>query len=141
MVSEEVLRSIQDSGLKDYTTLIPYVQHHKAIEYQRRSQVLLLLEIDKVETRGIIPGKLFEYMAARRPVLAIGPKNWEAGEMVTQNGIGCYFQSEENDGIIDQLLEWFRFYEMGTLTVDHIALEKYTRRELTKQLAEEIKWG
>ena len=140
VVSEEVLTSIQNNGLKEYTTLIPYVEHQRAIELQRQSQILLLLEIDKEETRGIIPGKLFEYMAAKRPVLAIGPDNWEAGEMVVQNGIGCYFQSNEKNAIKDQLLEWFSYYEKSALNVENVSLEKYTRRELTKILAEEIRW-
>lgn len=140
VVSEEVLTTIHDCGLEEFTTLIPYVKHEKAIALQRQSQVLLLLEIDREETRGIIPGKLFEYMAAHRPVLAIGPVNWEAGEMVRQNGIGRYFHSEESNAIRDQLIEWFTYYEMGTLKVENLSLEKYTRRELTKHLAEEIKW-
>ena len=62
--------------LKDYVT------HEEAVNYQRRSQLLLLAEIDTPHTRGIIPGKLFEYLAAKRPILAIGPEDWEGGEIV-----------------------------------------------------------
>ena len=141
VASDQILSSITELGLGEFIELIPYVKHKKAIELQQRSQVLLLLEIDSEETKGIIPGKLFEYMAARRPILAIGPKEWEAGHLVRQTGSGSYFHYEDHDAIKSQILQWFQLYQSGKLEVEENSIEKYTRRSLSKALAEEIKWG
>ena len=141
VVSDQILSSIEQMGLREFIELIPYVEHKKAIELQQSSQVLLLLEIDSEDTKGIIPGKLFEYMAARRPILAIGPKEWEAGHLVRQTGSGCYFHYEDHNAIKSQILQWFQLYQLGKLEVRVNSIEKYTRRSLSKVLAEEIKWG
>ena len=141
VVSDQILSSIEQLGLGEFIELIPYVEHKKAIELQQSSQVLLLLEIDSKDTRGIIPGKLFEYMAARRPILAIGPKGWEAGHLVQQTGSGSYFHYEDHDAIKSQIIQWFQLYQLGKLEAEGNSIEKYTRRSLSKVLAEEIKWG
>ena len=91
LVSEEVLQSIERHGLQSSLKRIPYLPHIQALERQRKAQVLLLIEIDSPDTSGIIPGKLFEYMAASRPVLAIGPPDWEAGGIVEACGCGSAF--------------------------------------------------
>ena len=140
VVSEQVFSTIKDTGLGDFTQLVPYVEHKKAIELQRRSQVLLLIEIDSEETRGIIPGKLFEYLAARRPILAIGPEHWEAGKMVRETGSGSYFLYKDQDAIKSQILQWFNQFESGELKVQDISIEKYSRRALSNDLATEIRW-
>ena len=140
VVSDQVLSTIKELGLDGFIQLVPYVEHKKAIEFQRQSQVLLLLEIDSEETRGIIPGKLFEYMAARRPILAIGPRNWEAGELVEQTGTGKYFLYADLNAIKSQILQWFHLYKSKQLDIEENSIEQYTRKALSKSLAEEIKW-
>ena len=56
-------------------TKIDYVPHNKVQQYQRNSQVLLLA-INKVPSaKGIITGKIFEYLQAKRPILAIGTED------------------------------------------------------------------
>jgi len=140
LVSEDVLDSIYQNGLKEHTTVVPYVSHKKALSYQQRAQVLLLLEIDSPESKGIIPGKLFEYMAAKRPILAIGPEGWEAGEMVRDSNCGVFLEYSALDALKTQLLIWFEQYRSGDLIPDSGSIDKYSRRSLTQKLAEELSW-
>ena len=58
-VSQEVLDSIADFGLDVYLNNLGYVSHQEAIAHQRKSQVLLLIEIDSEETKSIIPGNIW----------------------------------------------------------------------------------
>ena len=140
LISEDVLESIYQYGLKDHTTIIPYVGHKEAQAYQRASQVLLLLEIDRAECKGIIPGKLFEYMSAKRPILAIGPEDWEAGHMVEKTRSGVYFNYEAAETLKMQILEWYKLFQNGKLHLNPDNIGRYSRRSLTEKLAEELRW-
>ncbi|MDE3743358.1 glycosyltransferase family 4 protein [Maribacter polysaccharolyticus] len=138
VISDDVLQRINDSGLKDHTEILGYVSHNEALRIQQQSQVLLLVEIDAKETQGILPGKLYEYMAAKRPILAIGPKKWDAARIITETRSGSSFGYSDENKLKDVLLKWFSAYKNGGLYVNAQDLEKYSRRELTRELAKLI---
>ena len=140
VVSPEVLASLKEFGLSEYQERIGYVSHAEALGFQQRSQVLLLAEIDSEETKGIIPGKLFEYMAAQRPILGIGPKDWEVASIVEQTNTGVVFDYTTTSELKDVLLNWFASYEVGQLAVDSNNIHQYSRKSLTGTLAEFILW-
>ena len=140
VISQSVLDSLKKYNLNEFTTVIPYVSHDDALKYQRRSQVLLLIEKDSPEKQGIIPGKLFEYMASQRPILAIGPQNWESGKLVLDTKSGAYFVYSEKDGMKSQILEWFRQFEKQELEINPVNIERFSRRALTEKLATELVW-
>ena len=135
VVSEDVLQSIYDSGLKEHTELMGYVSHEEAVKLQQQSQVLLLVEIDSHETKGILPGKLYEYMAARRPILAIGPQHWDAAEIIEDTLSGASLGYGSKNGLKDVILKWFEAFQNGSLTTESKDIEKYSRRELSRELA------
>jgi hypothetical protein len=140
LVSEQTLGDIESCGLKPFMKLREYIPHKQAKEAQRSAQVLLLIEIDAPETRGIIPAKLFEYMAASRPILAIGPTGWEAGKLVEHSKCGAFFRYSEKEKIKSQLLKWYLAYRKGGLEIPAKGVEKYQRRALTEELAKILLW-
>ena len=138
VVSEEVLNEIKKYDLESALEVMPYVPHEEALLLQRSSQILLLAEINKDETKGIIPGKLFEYMSARRPILAIGPPGWEAAELIRETRAGKVFTYEDAKELKETIWEWFMAYQNKSLQMPITGIEKYSRRELTKKLAAQI---
>lgn len=138
VVSEDVLNSLSRYELVPYIKLKGYVSHVQAVRRQRGAQVLLLVEIDSEETEGIVPGKIFEYMAAKRPILALGPKNWEVRNMIRETQTGEVFDYEATTQLKNVLLDWFKAYKKGVLTVNSGNIEKYSRRELTRKLAQNL---
>lgn len=140
VVGPEVLDSISSYGLNKFVNNIGYIAHDKVLEVQQKSQVLLLLEIDSEETRGIIPGKLFEYFNAQRPILAIGPNNWEAGKMIIETKSGDVLEHGDVEGIKTVLLERFHQYQQNQLESNPLDIEKYHRKALTESLANYIRW-
>ena len=138
VVGEEVLQSIKDFVLTDYVKQMGYLSHDKVLETQQKSQLLLLLEIDSEETKGIIPGKLFEYFNAKRPILAIGPKGWEAGELVRQQKAGNMCLHSDVATLKKLLLDAFHQYQNGTLVCHSEGVEHYHRKALTESLAKFI---
>ncbi|GGD38015.1 glycosyltransferase family 4 protein [Muriicola marianensis] len=140
VVSDEIVQEIHNFGLKEVLEVNTYLPHEEALKAQRRSGVLLLVEINSADTRGIIPGKLFEYMAAGRPVLAIGPEDWEAGTLVKETGSGKVFTYSMENELRQTIQEWFRDYKKGALGYVSPGIEQYSRKALTKKLSERILW-
>ncbi|GAA4324320.1 glycosyltransferase family 4 protein [Pontixanthobacter gangjinensis] len=138
-LSEEVLQSIYEHGLQPYLVNEGYVSHSRAIEMQQSASVLLLIEIDSEETRGIIPGKLFEYLAAKRSILAIGPENWDAEKIISETGAGSVHAYEDLEGIKERIWKLFQNFQKGNLISNSHDLEQYHRRSLTGKLAKLIR--
>ena len=139
-VGEGVVESLKDLDLYQFVELLGYLPHDEVLKNQAKSQLLLLLEIDSMETRGIIPGKLFEYFNAKRPIFAIGPKEWEAGIMVEEHQAGDYVYQGDFKGIKKLLLERFEQFQSGKLVSRSKKTNQYHRRELTKKLAKLLVW-
>ncbi|MGB5404430.1 glycosyltransferase family 4 protein [Robiginitalea sp.] len=139
-VSPEVLQSIRDQGLGAQLYVKDYIPHDQALERQRLAQILLLIEIDAPQTRGIIPGKFFEYLAASRPILAIGPEHWEVASLIAECKSGAAFRYEEQQKIERALHTWYQDYKKHNLTVEAEGVEAYHRRALTGRLVKEVLW-
>ncbi|MEL6304472.1 MAG: glycosyltransferase family 4 protein [Bacteroidota bacterium] len=140
VVGDEVKDSLADHGLADYVDFKGYLNHQEVLRLQQKAQILLLLEIDSAQTAGIIPGKLFEYFAAQRPILAIGPKEWEAGIMVQATESGTFLNPEDTTELNTVLLEWFSQYQEKRLVASPKNIQQYHRRQLTETLANIIRW-
>jgi galactitol-specific phosphotransferase system IIB component len=138
-VSQEVLETISQFGLNPYLNNLGYVSHSKAIAHQRKSQVLLLIEIDSEDTKSIIPGKLFEYMVSNRPIIAIGPKDSDFAEIITTSNTGVFFEYSEKMRLKSVILDFYNQFLQGKLQSNGVGLQKYSRRNLTKELAQLIK--
>ena len=124
--------------LENYINNIGYVPHNEALEYQKKAQLLLLIEENSKETEYIIPGKLFEYMASKRPIIAIGPEVSDIEKILNQTRSGTYFRYDEAVALRTLLLEHFDAYQTQQLNVDSKGLEAYSRKSLTQQLAQKL---
>ncbi|MBZ9788100.1 glycosyl transferase family 1 [Psychroflexus sp. CAK57W] len=138
-ISESVLKSAHEAGLKNFVSVVGYLNHKDAVESQRTSQMLLLIEIDKPETRGIIPGKLFEYLASKRPILAIGPEGWDVGKIISETHSGDCFTYDEKKRLKSYIEKSFKAFLNGKLKAGTKNIEHYSRRNLTQKLTQLIK--
>lgn len=136
VVGAEVRETIASFGLEPFVVDHGYVQHQAALALQSESQLLLLLEMNKPETRAIIPGKLFEYMSSERPILALGPKGSDVASILTESRAGQFFDWEQAAEIKSALSKAFDQYKASTLNGgSKQLLDQYSRRNLTKDLA------
>ncbi|HUH25422.1 MAG TPA: glycosyltransferase family 4 protein [Flavobacterium sp.] len=135
-VSPEIIDTIKEFKLDSYLNVVGYVSHTDALRYQRSSQVLLLIEIDSYETQGIIPGKLFEYMSAERPVLAIGPEESDIAKILKDTNTGKYFNYDDLEEVKDYILNCYKLYLNKNLKVHGMGLQYFSRKKLTEKLAQ-----
>lgn len=137
--SQEVLDAIEEFKLSAFVNNLGYVSHQESVEQQRKSQVLLLIEIDSEDTKSIIPGKLFEYMVSERPILAIGPKDADFSVILQQTNTGTFALYDEKDKVKETILKYFNLYLEQNLKVYPVGLQQYSRKNLTKELAALLK--
>ena len=137
-VSQEILDSIAEYQLEKHINNLGYISHIDAIKHQRKSQVLLLIEIDSPETKSIIPGKVFEYMVSERPIIAIGPKDSDFAEIITSTNTGVFFTYDEKERLKKIITSYFDLYLQKNLKVFPVGLQQYSRKSLTERLAKLI---
>jgi hypothetical protein len=137
-IGQEILETIHAYTLGDYLNLVGYVSHQEAIVHQQKSQVLLLIEINSLETISIIPGKLFEYMVSERPIIAIGPRGSEFADIITETNTGAFFDYDEKDKLKATILKHFAAYKEGKLQSYPVGLQQYSRKNLTQKLSQLI---
>ncbi|MFT4611972.1 MAG: glycosyltransferase involved in cell wall biosynthesis [Glaciecola sp.] len=138
VVSEDVLQILKELQLDSYINNLGYLSHEDAIKEQMSSRVLLMVEIDSNETKVIIPGKLFEYMASGTPIVAVGPTESDVETILKSTNTGQYFYYNDRELIKSQILSYFEAYKSNSLAVNAIGLERYSRKSLTKVLSEII---
>jgi glycosyltransferase involved in cell wall biosynthesis len=104
------------SGIADRIELIPYASHRRALELQRDSEALLLLIPDAGgRGRGVLSGKVFEYLAAERPILAVVPPDGAAAGLIRETGAGVVVAPDDIDGIARELAALRDRFQAGGL--------------------------
>ena len=138
-ISEEVKVAIEENKLLQNTNFVGYVSHQQAIEYQNISQVLLLLIPNVKNNKGILTGKLFEYLKAKRPILAIGPEKGDLAKILQETNSGVIVNFDAEEKLKLEIVALYQKYKEDKLTVNFSNIEKYHRKELTKKLASILK--
>jgi glycosyltransferase involved in cell wall biosynthesis len=134
-VDGHVLESLKKHQLDGHLELLSYVPHSEVIRHQKAAQVLLL-PIDNFEgAKWVLTGKLFEYLAAKRPVLCIGPEDGDAASVIAQTSSGFTVGFDEHHKLKELMRDLYQSFEDGKLEVENTGVEKFERRELTRQLA------
>jgi glycosyltransferase involved in cell wall biosynthesis len=134
-VDISVKKSIADSELEDVTDYIDYLSHDKVVLEQMNATILLLVLNDTPNSKGILTGKLFEYMASGRPILAIGPVDGDAAAILKESGSGACFDFKDVVGIKNYLTEMYSMFLSGTINRNNKPVDKWSRFELTRQLS------
>lgn len=135
-VDFSVTESIQSHGLSDNLTKIDYQPHDQIILYQRKARVLLLIINDTPNAKVILPGKFFEYMASGRPILCIGPMDGDAAKVINETGAGLVADVNSQEDILQKLTLMYQNYKQKIDVIAPSGIARYSREELTRQLAE-----
>ena len=132
----QIIRSIEEAGLKDNLIDMGYQPHSVAVEEQRKASLLILPLRKEPEYKAVLPGKLFEYLASWRPVLGIGQTDGAMSMILntTKTGVVLDWNDKTSIGRFIDLC-WSNHLK-GNLTVDDADISQFTRRNLTRRMAE-----
>lgn len=143
------MRLVQDSvrshGLEKVVSVVPHVPHAEAIKYIMTARGLLLItgarhktsENDKrVFTE--MSGKIVEYIATGKPILALTEENSSAAKIVKSTGTGIIIDPMDKRGIMKGILHFYRLYKKNNLKIEpnNVEIKKYDVIGLTRQLSE-----
>ena len=132
----QITESIEAAGLGENLTDMGYQPHDKAVEEQRRASLLILPLRKEPEYKAVLPGKLYEYLASWRPVLGIGQPDGAMSMILNTTKTGVVFNWEDKASVSRFIDLCWKNHLEGRLVVDDADISQFTRRNLTRRMAE-----
>ncbi|MEM9719339.1 MAG: glycosyltransferase [Bacteroidota bacterium] len=132
-----VIEKVEKMGLGPRMEDLGYVSHQSSIELMQSTQVLLLL-INESEKNAVgrIPGKVFEYLAAQRPILVIGPPTGDAAKLIQDLGAGSCVNFEDKFALRREVDRLYTLFTEDNLHISSAGIKQYSRKKLTNKLVE-----
>ncbi len=134
-VDREVLEALSAAGLEANVVALGPMNHADAVREQRGATVLLLPLRNDPQYRPILPGKLFEYLAARRPVLGIGQTDGAMARVLAETAAGSTLDWNDADGLRTFLADAWKQHLAGGVPATAGDIGPYSRRATTHALA------
>jgi len=110
-----------------------YQEHKQIINAIHQADMLLLIIPNTPNNQGIVTGKLFEYLATGNPILAIGPLNGDAAQIIRETRTGEMFDytTDLSPALQNAIDNWEKNIKPNPNTS---AISNYSRRNLTEKL-------
>ena len=126
--------------LGDRLELHPYVSRRRSLALQRDSEALLLLIPEAGgRGRGVLSGKVFEYLAAERPILAAVPPDGAAAELLRETGAAIVAPPDDVEAIraaLAELVERWRAGQLNGSPLPEELRERLSREARSEELAD-----
>lgn len=132
----EVHAMLQGSSLRQAIEVLPYLPHAESIQELLNADALLMIVDEAEGSEGIVPGKVFEYLGARRPILTLAPEGAVAG-LIRSTRSGFVAHNRDIPAIKAAFLECYRnfLYDKPAFAPDAELLMKFERKDITRRLA------
>ena len=132
----EILDALAVRGLSGNVENHGYLPHRETVELQRSANVLLLPLRQEPEYAKALPGKIFEYLAARRPVLGIGQENGAAAGVLKDAGAGVMYDWNRVEPVRNFIVSSWERHLAGSDAAPEGDISGYSRVALTQKLSE-----
>jgi glycosyltransferase involved in cell wall biosynthesis len=137
-IDSAIAGEVRSAGLENNLELHSYMSHNKVIDIQRQAQILLLSSGMEPESKSILTGKFFEYLAARRPILAFGYGDSDIAAALNETESGRLFEYGEVNGLSDWIKERYSEYKNGGIPPTDGKIARFSRRSLTGDIVKII---
>ena len=137
-VDPGAVQFMKQYGLEDKALYKGYVPHRVSVEMMKANSALLFVVPGLIDNIGVVPGKLFEYLASGTPLIAIGPPGGDSAEIIASVDGGGMAEQTDGEGIKRRILSLYEAWQSGTLSQLAPNPEKtsrFDRRVQTGQLA------
>ncbi|MBA2407988.1 MAG: glycosyl transferase family 1, partial [Chitinophagales bacterium] len=130
-----VLDELKSMGLSAFVENKKYLPHEEALQMQVNASVLLLVLNDVPNAKGHIPGKLFEYLAAQRPIICVGPSNGDAASILSETKAGEAFDFDDKEGMKKHLKVLYVLFQKHQLISINSGEQIYSRQKCASQVS------
>ena len=127
---DSVISEIRKNDLESNLVLKEHLPHSEGLFELSRSQVLLLPLNDAPNVRGILPGKMYEYMALKRPIIALGPADADYARILNETNAGIAIEFNDDSAMKTTLKKYFELFRKGKLEVNSKKIDQYSRKNL-----------
>ena len=128
-------QTLEKYGLSELVDKVDYMPHNEVVKTLGNSQVLLLLLNNTPNVMGVVPGKIYEYLASRRPIFAVGPEAGDSARIIRETEAGTVCGFEEFEKMKREIFNLYRAYKKGSLPANSGDIERFTRRYAAGQIA------
>lgn len=135
-IDDKILNEIKNLDLKNSVHHLGYLSHSEANVEMQNSDILLITNFPEESSKGIIPGKIFEYLATGKQILSFGPKNSDVRKILEETNAGKHFSYDDSEKVKAFILEKYEAWKHGNLSQNTQNIEQFSRRNLTKKLSE-----
>lgn len=134
---EEVMEMFDRSSVREVIEVVGYMPHSDSVRQLFLSDALLLVVDECDESEEVVPGKVYEYIGSRRPVLAVAPERGSIAELIAETGAGYVAHQSNVEGIAEAVRTLYTDHVSGSssLSPDEAAIGRYERRNVTARLA------
>ena len=129
-------RMISEYNLQKVVCKKGIIPREEALYNQRRAQILLVFNWVDAKQQGVYTGKVFEYLAARRPILAVGGPQGVVSDLLMETKTGIHPENEEL--LSDTILSWYEeFKHKGSVSYQgNEMISKYSHLKMAESIAE-----
>ena len=135
-IDDKILSEIERSELKYLVNNLGYLSHSEANIEMANSDLLLITNFPDDSSKGIIPGKIFEYLATRKQIVSFGPKDSDVKNILEETKAGKHFSYDDESELKTFLLQKFEEWKSGVAHSQTQNIEQFSRKNLTKKLTE-----
>jgi hypothetical protein len=133
-IDDKIFDKIEKTILRNYIQNIGYIPHGEALEEMKKSSLLLITNFPSDKSKGIIPGKIFEYLASGKQIISFGPKNADVETVLKSTNSGKHFSYEDFEGVKKFILEKFGDWKNGIIHRNIQNIDEFSRRNITNKL-------
>lgn len=135
-IDDKILNQLESSALKDSIKNVGYLSHSDANAEMNYSDLLLMTNFPEDSSKGIIPGKIFEYLATGKTIISFGPEKSDVKKILEETKAGKHFSYDDADSVKQFILQKFEEWNNGEEIIQTQNIEQFSRKNLTKKLAE-----
>ncbi len=127
-----IIKKLKSFDLKSNLDKRDFMPHSKGLKELATSHLILLMMTKSSMSKSTIPGKAYEYLAIKRPILAIGESGSDVERVLESSPSACFFDFKDKGELVPFIKEQYMNYKKGGTQVVNKNINQYSRSQLAQ---------